>query len=211
MKKRELFRLLAVVLLMASTAGAQEEPGSRQDLTKIFERKEAMIPMRDGVKLHTEIYSPREGGPPLPILMQRTPYGVSAGLGAWFLKADQHFYADGYIFVYQDIRGRYGSGGNFEMNRPVRGPNDPTGVDETTDTYDTIEWLLKNLPNQNGRVGIRGVSYDGFLAAMAMVNPHPALKAFQEDGVFGAHELGEHIFHNSASRLSDGLEYEALM
>ena len=213
MKKREMFRLLAAVLLMASTAGAQEEPGSRQDLTKIFERKEAMIPMRDGVKLHTEIYTPREGGPPLPVLLQRTPYGVSAGLGAYsrFLKGDQHFYADGYIFVYQDIRGRYGSGGNFEMNRPVRGPNDPTGVDETTDTYDTIEWLLKNLPNQNGRVGIRGVSYDGFLAAMAMVNPHPALKAVSEQGCMGDTWMGDDFFHNGAFRLSYGFEYAALM
>ena len=213
MKKGEMFRLLAAVLLMASTAGAQQEPGSRQDLTKIFERKEAMIPMRDGVKLHTEIYTPREGGPPLPILMQRTPYGVSAGLGAYsrFLKADQHFYADGYIFVYQDIRGRYGSGGNFEMNRPVRGPNDPTGVDETTDTYDTIEWLLKNLPNQNGRVGIRGVSYDGFLAAMAMVNPHPALKAVSEQACMGDAWMGDDFFHNGAFRLSYGFEYAALM
>jgi putative CocE/NonD family hydrolase len=213
MKKREMFRLLAAVLLMASTAGAQEEPGSRQDLTKIFERKEAMIPMRDGVKLHTEIYTPREGGPPLPILMQRTPYGVSAGLGAYsrFLKADQHFYADGYIFVYQDIRGRYGSGGNFEMNRPVRDPNDPTGVDETTDTYDTIEWLLKNLPNQNGRVGIRGVSYDGFLAAIAMVNPHPALKAVSEQACMGDAWMGDDFFHNGAFRLSYGFEYAALM
>jgi len=213
MKKGEMFRLLAAVLLMASTAGAQQEPGSRQDLTKIFERKEAMIPMRDGVKLHTEIYTPREGGPPLPILMQRTPYGVSAGLGAYsrFLKGDQHFYADGYIFVYQDIRGRYGSGGNFEMNRPVRDPNDPTGVDETTDTYDTIEWLLKNLPNQNGRVGIRGVSYDGFLAAMAMVNPHPALKAVSEQACMGDAWMGDDFFHNGAFRLSYGFEYAALM
>ena len=213
MKKGEMFRLLAAVLLMASTAGAQQEPGSRQDLTKIFERKEAMIPMRDGVKLHTEIYTPREGGPPLPILMQRTPYGVSAGLGAYsrFLKADQHFYADGYIFVYQDIRGRYGSGGNFEMNRPVRNPNDPSGVDETTDTYDTIEWLLKNLPNQNGRVGIRGVSYDGFLAAMAMVNPHPALKAVSEQACMGDGWMGDDFFHNGAFRLSYGFEYAALM
>ena len=213
MKKREMFRLLAAVLLMASTAGAQEEPGSRQDLTKIFERKEAMIPMRDGVKLHTEIYTPREGGPPLPILMLRTPYGVSAGLRAYsrFLKGDQHFYADGYIFVYQDIRGRYGSGGNFEMNRPVRDPNDPTGVDETTDTYDTIEWLLKNLPNQNGRVGIRGISYDGFLAAMAMVNPHPALKAVSEQACMGDAWMGDDFFHNGAFRLSYGFEYAALM
>ena len=213
MKKRATFGVLAVALLMLCAAGAQEEPASRQDLTKIFERKEAMIPMRDGVKLHTEIYTPREGSEALPILMLRTPYGVSAGLHAYtrLLKADQHFYADGYVFVYQDIRGRYGSGGNFEMNRPVHDPKDRQGVDESTDTYDTIEWLLRNVPNNNGRFGIRGVSYDGFLAAMAMVNPHPALKAVSEQACMGDAWMGDDFFHNGAFRLSYGFEYAALM
>jgi len=211
MKKRATFGVLAVALLLVWAAGAQEEPGSRQDLTKIFERKEAMIPMRDGVKLHTEIYKPREGSEALPMLMLRTPYGVSAGLHAYsrLLKADQQFYADGYVFVYQDIRGRYGSGGNFEMNRPVHDPKDPQAVDESTDTYDTIEWLLRNVPNNNGRVGIRGVSYDGFLAAMAMVNPHPALKAVSEQACMGDAWMGDDFFHNGAFRLSYGFEYGA--
>jgi putative CocE/NonD family hydrolase len=213
MKKRATFGVLAVALLMVGAAGAQEEPASPQDLTKIFERKEALIPMRDGVKLHTEIYTPREGSEALPILMLRTPYGVSAGLHAYsrLLKTDQQFYADGYLFVYQDIRGRYGSGGNFEMNRPVHDPKDPQGVDESTDTYDTIEWLLSNVPNNNGRVGIRGVSYDGFLAAMAMVNPHPALKAVSEQACMGDAWMGDDFFHNGAFRLSYGFEYAALM
>jgi uncharacterized protein len=212
-RKRRMMVLLAGVLLLAFTAGAQEEQGSKQDLPKLFARTEAMIPMRDGVKLHTEIYTPREAREPLPMLMIRTPYGVSGGPHAYsrFLNGDGHLYADGYIFVYQDIRGRYGSGGNFEMNRPVHDPRDPHGVDESTDTYDTIEWLVKNVPSNNGRVGIRGVSYDGFLAAMAMVNPHPALKAVSEQACMGDAWMGDDFFHNGAFRLSYGFEYAALM
>ena len=204
---------LAGALLLAFAAGAQEEQSSKQDLPKLFVRKEAMIPMRDGVKLHTEIYTPREAREPLPMLMIRTPYGVSGGPHAYsrFLSGDGHLYADGYIFVYQDIRGRYGSGGNFEMNRPVHDPKDPNGVDESTDAYDTIEWLVKNVPSNNGRVGIRGVSYDGFLAVMAMVNPHPALQAVSEQACMGDAWMGDDFFHNGAFRLSYGFEYAALM
>jgi len=205
--------LLAGTLLLRFAAGAQEEQSSRPDLPKLFARTEAMIPMRDGVKLHTEIYTPREAREPLPMLMIRTPYGLSGGPHAYsrFLNGDGHLYADGYIFVYQDIRGRYGSGGNFELNRPVHDPKDPDGVDESTDTYDTIEWLVKNVPSNNGRVGIRGVSYDGFLAAMAMVNPHPALKAVSEQACMGDAWMGDDFFHNGAFRLSYGFEYAALM
>jgi putative CocE/NonD family hydrolase len=212
-RKRKMTVLLAGVLLLAFAAGAQEEQSSKQDLPKLFARTEAMIPMRDGVKLRTEIYTPREAREPLPMLMIRTPYGVSGGPHAYsrFLNGDGHLYADGYIFVYQDIRGRYGSGGNFEMNRPVHDPKDPNGVDESTDTYDTIEWLVKNVPSNNGRVGIRGVSYDGFLAAMAMVNPHPALKAVSEQACMGDAWMGDDFFHNGAFRLSYGFEYAALM
>ena len=118
---------------------------------------------------------------------------------------------DGYIFVVQDIRGRYGSEGKFEMNRPVHDANDPKGVDESTDTYDTIDWLVKNVPNNNGRAGIAGISYGGFLAAMAMVNPHPALKAVSEQACMGDAWLGDDFFHNGAFRLSYGFEYSALM
>jgi len=170
-------RLVCSLVLLVMAASAQEDRNTRPDLATLFEKKEAMIAMRDGVKLHTEIYTPREASGPLPLLMKRTPYGISGGPGAYSreLYGDKHLYADQYIFVYQDIRGRYGSGGEFQMNRPVHDPSDAHGVDESTDTYDTIAWLVKNIPNNNGRVGIRGVSYDGFLADMAMVNPHPAL------------------------------------
>lgn len=210
---RRLIGLLMAGVLLTFATGAQEEQSSRLDLLKLFERRDAMIPMRDGVKLHTEIYTPRDAREPLPMLMLRTPYGVSAGPRAYsrYLNGDGHFFADGYIFVYQDIRGRYGSEGNFEMNRPVRDPKDPNGTDESTDTYDTIEWLVKNVPNNNGRVGIRGVSYDGFLAAMAMVNPHPALKAVSEQACMADAWMGDDFFHNGAFRLSYGFEYAALM
>lgn len=214
MKKRlgRISVLTLAALVAFAGASAQEEPSSREP-QKLFERKEALIPMRDGVKLYTEIYTPRDAREPLPMLMLRTPYGISAGPHAYsrLLKGDQHLYSDGYIFVFQDIRGRYGSGGSFEMNRPVHDPKDPNGTDESTDTYDTIEWLVKNIPNNNGRVGIRGVSYDGFLAAMAMVNPHPALKAVSEQACMGDAWMGDDFFHNGAFRLSYGFEYAALM
>ena len=163
-RMRIVLRVVLGVLLLVAAASAQEDKNARPDLAKLFERKEVMIPMRDGVKLHTEIYTPREANGQLPFLMKRTPYGISSGPGQYSreLYGDRHLYADQYIFVYQDIRGRYGSGGDFQMNRAVHDPSDPKGVDESTDTYDTIEWLVKNVPNNNGRVGIHGVSYDGF-------------------------------------------------
>jgi hypothetical protein len=120
-------------------------------------------------------------------------------------------FADGYIFVFQDIRGRYGSEGTFQMNRPIHDPRDPKGIDESTDTYDTIEWLVKNVPNNNGRAGIAGISYGGFLAAEALVKPHPALKAVSEQACMGDAWMGDDFFHHGAFRLSYGFEYSALM
>ena len=109
---------------------------------------------------------------------------------------------DGYILVDQDIRGKYGSEGDYVMNRPVHGPLNPTPVDESTDTYDTIDWLVKNVAHNNGRVGLDGISYDGFLVTMGMVNPHPALKAASEQACMGDTWLGDDFFHNGAFRLS---------
>ena len=172
-----------------------------------------MIPMRDGVKLHTEFYTPKNAATPLPILMNRTPYGISAadkGISSMIYR-----YADmvpeGYIFAFQDIRGRYGSEGKFVMLRPLHDPSDAKGVDESTDTYDTIDWLVKNVPNNNGRVGLDGISYDGFLVTMGMINPHPALKAVSEQACMGDTWLGDDFFHNGAFRLSYAFEYTALL
>jgi len=205
--------VLAALALIAAAAGAQEQKAALPDLPKLFDKREVMIAVRDGVKLHTEIYTPKDAKEPLPIIMMRTPYGISAGGNGYsrMLYANADMFADGYIFVFQDIRGRYGSEGKFEMNRPLHDPKDAKGTDESTDTYDTIDWLVKNLANNNGRVGIWGVSYDGFLAAEAMVNPHPALKAVSEQACMGDAWMGDDFFHNGAFRLSYGFEYAELM
>jgi hypothetical protein len=118
---------------------------------------------------------------------------------------------DGYIFAFQDIRGRYASEGKFVMLRPIHDPADPKGVDESTDTYDTIDWLIKNVARNNGRVGLDGISYDGFLVTMGMINPHPALKAVSEQACMGDTFLGDDFFHNGAFRLSYAFEYSALL
>ena len=178
-KIRKIAILFVGMAVLLGVANAQEQKKERPDLSKLFEKKEVMIPMRDGVKLHTEIYTPRDAKQPLPFLMERSPYGISAPDKSYsgILYRYVDMWPDGYILVLQDIRGRYGSEGQFAMNRPVHDPSDPKGIDESTDTYDTIDWLVKNVSNNNGRVGIAGISYGGFLAAMGIINPHPALKA----------------------------------
>jgi uncharacterized protein len=208
--RRFLFGIFCLGMI-ASLAGAQET--NKSTLPSLFEKKDAMIRMRDGVKLHTEIYTPRGAPEALPILMERTPYGITAGEKGYTPELERYsaLFADGYIIVFQDIRGRYKSQGKFLMNRPVHDPKDTSGVDEATDTYDTIAWLVKKVPNNNGKAGVVGISYGGFLAAMAMVNPHPALKAVSEQACMGDTWMGDDFFHNGAFRLSYGFEYSALM
>jgi putative CocE/NonD family hydrolase len=189
---------------------AQQTPA---DFLNSLEKREEMIPMRDGVKLHTEIYSSRNAGAALPVLMVRTPYGIANPDGgiSHMIYRYVDMYAEGYIFVFQDIRGRYGSEGKFLMLRPIHDPADAKGTDESTDAYDTIDWLMKNVAHNNGRVGMDGTSYDGFLVTMAMINPHPALKAVSEQACMGDTWLGDDFFHNGAFRLSYAFEYAALM
>jgi putative CocE/NonD family hydrolase len=203
--------VVVTVWNVAPPSAAQEN--KRPDLAAIFEKQEVMIPVRDGVKLHTEIYRPKNAKEPLPFLMDRTPYGVSAANKGMSneLYRYQNLFADGYIFVFQDIRGRYGSEGKFEMLHTSPQVGDPKGVTESTDTYDTIAWLIKNVPNNNGRVGMDGISYPGYLVTMGMVNPHPALRAVSEQACMGDTWLGDDFFHNGAFRLSYGFEYTALL
>jgi hypothetical protein len=144
-----------------------------------FRYREVMIPMRDGVRLQTVILTPVDQKGPLPILLQRTPYGVPAQAPAEVPASIKELAADGYIFVIQNLRGRYKSEGVFTMNS-VYDPNDPKQVNEANDAYDTIDWLVKNVPGNNGKVGIYGISYPGFTAAITLLNPHPALKAISE-------------------------------
>jgi putative CocE/NonD family hydrolase len=175
-----------------------------------YVRREAMIPMRDGVKLHTVILVPK-GTRGAPILFTRTPYDANAltthsqsahlapSLNGYD-NAVEVIIGGGYIRVVQDIRGKYGSEGDFVMNRPLHGPQNPTNVDEATDTYDTIDWLVKNTPESNGKVGILGISYDGFLPLMALVNPHPALKVSVPMNPMVDGWMGDDWFHNGAFR-----------
>jgi putative CocE/NonD family hydrolase len=175
-----------------------------------YVRREAMIPMRDGVKLYTVILVPK-GAKRAPILLTRTPYSAkdltshaaSSHLGPilyGYDNATDVIVEGGYIRVVQDIRGKYGSEGDYVMNRPVHGVQNPTSVDEATDTYDSIDWLVKNIPESNGKVGILGISYDGFLPLMALVNPHPALKVAVPMNPMVDGWMGDDWFHNGAFR-----------
>ena len=201
----------AAVLLFALASGGAQKIG--RDYSTNFDKTEVMIRTRDGVRLHTEIYTPKNATEPLPILFERTPYGISGADGAYspMLSRYDAMMPDGYIFVFQDIRGRYGSEGKFVMLRPIHDPADPKGVDESTDTYDTIDWLIKNVPHNNGRVGLDGISYDGFLVTMGMIHPHSALKAVSEQACMGDTFLGDDFFHNGAFRLSYAFEYAPLL
>jgi uncharacterized protein len=189
-----------------------ETPANFQPPTDSFDyvRRDVMIPMRDGVKLHTVILIPK-GAKDAPILLTRTPYdateltsyGPSSHLGPsldGYDNATDVIVEDGYIRVVQDIRGKYGSEGDYVMNRPLHGPQNPTPVDESTDTYDTIDWLVKNIPESNGRVGILGISYDGFLPLMALVHPHPALKVAVPMNPMVDGWMGDDWFHYGAFR-----------
>jgi uncharacterized protein len=170
-----------------------------------------MIAMRDGVKLNTQVFTPNKTGEKLPILILRTPYGIGNLTSEQLAGAIPELTEDGYIVVQQDIRGRFKSEGQFVMLRQPRDPKDKNAIDESTDTYDTIEWLLKNVPNNNGRVGIAGTSYGAWLSVMAMLDPHPALKAVVEQASPADMFLGDDFHHNGAFRLSYGLEYTYMM
>ncbi|HEV7395977.1 MAG TPA: CocE/NonD family hydrolase [Pyrinomonadaceae bacterium] len=186
-------------------------PQPTAEVSVQFEKREVMIPMRDGVKLHTLIFTPRNQSEPLPILMGRTPYSVAQTSGDGINRRYKEMVKDGYIFVRQDIRGRYGSEGQFMMNRAPRDKSDPKSVDESSDTYDTIDWLIKNVARNNGRVGILGVSYDGWLAAVATVDAHPALKASSPQAPMTDTWMGDDFFHNGAFRQTYGYEYVTSM
>src|SRR5207247_2230567 len=186
-------------------------PKDLEEQAQQFTRTAEMIPMRDGVKLYTTIYAPKEHKDPLPFVMMRTPYGIESR-GPKALKEYLKDLADeGYILVFQDIRGRHKSEGQFVMTRPPRDPKDAKAIDESTDTNDTIDWLLKNVPNHNGRVGMLGVSYPGWLTVMALLDPHPALKAVSPQASPASMCLGDDFHHNGAFRLAYGFEYVAVM
>ena len=200
--------------LLAQTAATlpSEIPAQFTPVTSSFNftRREVMIPMRDGVKLFTVVLVPKVARN-APILLTRTPYDAKAltshsesshlsSILQGYDNATDVIVDGGYIRVIQDVRGKYGSEGDYVMNRPLRGPRNPTAVDHSTDTYDTIDWLVKNTPESNGKVGILGISYDGFLPLMALVNPHPALKVSVPMNPMVDGWRGDDWFHNGAFR-----------
>ncbi len=166
--------------LFVISAGAQQTPAQPTAPTKpIFKLEEVMIPVRDGVRLQTVILTPVDQTGPLPILFRRTPYGVPEKPPEQMLASIKELAQDGYIFVIQNLRGRFKSEGTFNLSSWVD-LSDPKATNETTDAYDSIDWLVKNVPNNNGKVGMYGVSYDGLTTALALLHPHPALKAMSE-------------------------------
>jgi uncharacterized protein len=201
----------ALFAVLAAAALSAQQPSPPAPAPR-FDVREATIPARDGVHLHTRIFVPRHASPsaPLPFLLLRTPYGVD-DMDGDLSGPLKELAEDGYIFVFQDIRGRYRSEGTFVMMRPPHDPANPRAVDEGTDAWDTIEWLLQNVKPNNGRVGMLGVSYDGWTAAMALLDPHPALKAASPQASPADMWLGDDFHHNGAFRLSYGFEYSAMM
>lgn len=209
---RRLLSPVTCVLIAASCVYGQgggdipkvfNPPAEAQDYT----RREVMVPMRDGVKLFTVIVVPK-GARNAPILLTRTPYNAanrtsrakSPHMLATLPQGDEVFVAAGYIRVFQDVRGKYKSEGDYVMTRPVRGPLNGTSTDHVTDAYDTIDWLVKNTPESNGRVGMLGSSYEGFTVVMALLNPHPALKVAAPESPMVDGWMGDDWFHYGAFR-----------
>ncbi len=200
-----LFRaFFSIVTVAAISSIAAQQPAPP------FTRSEVMVPMRDGVRLHTFIYVPTGRDGKLPIIFLRTPYGTGDLIPAQLAAAIPELAADGYIFVNQDIRGRFESEGQFVMLRQPRDRKDAKAIDESTDAFDTIDYLLKNTPN-NGRVGMAGTSYGAWLTVMAALDPHPALKAVVPQASPADMYIGDDFHHNGAFRLSYGLEYTFMM
>jgi putative CocE/NonD family hydrolase len=209
---RPFLQVAVAALLTAALASSQ----SNSDIPKSFTaphanddyvKREVMVPMRDGVKLYTAIVVPK-GAKDAPILLTRTPYNAkkrvarneSPSMLSILPQGDEVFVADGYIRVFQDVRGKYGSEGDYVMTRPVRGPLNPTSTDHVTDAYDTIDWLVKNVPESNGRVGMIGSSYEGFTVVMALLGAHPALKVAAPESPMVDGWMGDDWFHFGAFR-----------
>ncbi len=186
---------------------AQEEPF---DVQAHYLKKEIYIPMRDGVRLFTSVYIPRDTTRTYPILMQRTPYSVGP-YGAEKYKRrlgpSRRFEEEGFIFVYQDVRGRFMSEGTYKNMRPYIPHKKPGQTDETTDTYDTIDWLIKHIPRNNGKVGIWGISYPGFYTSMAIIDAHPALKAASPQAPIANWFIGDDVHHNGAFALTLAFDF----
>jgi putative CocE/NonD family hydrolase len=195
------FVLAIAVLGITQSALAQGQAPSVEDVKANYTKKEVQIVMRDGVKLFTSVYMPKDASQKYPILMMRTPYSVGPyGAEAYKnnLGPSPLFQKEGYIFVYQDVRGRYMSEGDFHWMTPYKPNKKGNEVDESTDSYDTIDWLIKNIPNNNGRVGVWGISFPGHYTAQTLTDAHPALRAASPQAPMADNWLGDDMHHNGA-------------
>ena len=202
--------ILAAIIVASCLLGVGFRQSTRDTPSNpAYRLQEVMIPMRDGVHLQTVIITPVNQSGPLPILMQRTPYGVPARIPNPLPPSLRELDQDGYIFVYQNLRGRFKSEGTFQLSSHVD-ENNPKATNETTDAYDTIDWLVKHLPQNNGRVGIYGVSYPGLTAAMTLLHPHSALKAVSEQASPADQWMNDDMHRYGALRESYAFEYSVM-
>src|SRR6266550_6066389 len=195
---------IAAALLLAANLRAQQSPEK-----PAFAFEEVMIPVRDGVRLQTVIMTPTDQKGPLPILFRRTPYGVPGGPFPKTPTSWKELAQDGYIFVIQNLRGRFKSEGVFKLTSQVN-LRDSTSTNETTDAYDSIDWLVKHVRNNSGAVGMYGVSYDGLTTALALLHPHPALKAISEQASPVDQWMNDDTHRFGALRESYSFEYAVL-
>src|SRR2546429_8641275 len=197
---------ICMVLFLAGTslASAQQAPPAASQ--PVFQFQEVMVPVRDGVPLQTVILHPANAAKPLPILFRRTPYGVPEKAPEQMPASLKELAQDGYIYVIQNLRGRFKSEGTFKLSSHVD-LSDPKATNETTDAYDSIDWLVKNVPNNNGKVGMFGVSYDGLTSAMTLLRPHPALKAISEQASPADQWMNDDDHRYGALRESYAFEY----
>jgi uncharacterized protein len=208
--KKYIFLSITLIFFVISVAKAQNQ--AKDDSIFVFNnyvKKEYQIVMRDGIKLHTAVYSPLDASKTYPFLMKRTPYSCSPYGETKLVKRFQNMALarEGYIFVYQDVRGKYMSEGEFMDVRPYNPDKKGTETDENSDTYDTIDWLLKNVANNNGRVGIYGISYPGFYSSIALPSAHPALKAVSPQAPVTDWFIGDDFHHNGALMLMDAFNF----
>src|SRR5438128_6689833 len=205
MKLYKAFIAAALWLAASLPTSAQTTAQTAENVRAHYTKYEYLIPMRDGVRLFTSVYVPKDKSQAYPFLLTRTPYSV-APYGVDFYRTtlgpSPEFEKEGFIFVYQDARGRYMSEGEFQQVRPFHPGKGPKDVDESTDTYDTIEWLLKNVANHNGRVGMIGISQPGFHVAASIIDSHPALKAASPQAPTADYYMGDDVYHNGAFMLA---------
>ncbi|PYS24194.1 MAG: X-Pro dipeptidyl-peptidase [Acidobacteria bacterium] len=206
-----LFVFICTPLLLAQPGEMTQAQRELADyIRKNYTKSEVLIPMRDGVKLFVCIYEPKDKKQKYPIMFDRTPYSVGPyGANSYktSLGPDELFAREGYIFVYQDVRGRYMSEGVYEDVRPYIPNKKGNQIDETTDTYDTVDWLIKNVPNNNGRVGVWGISYPGFYTSMAGIDGHPAVKAISPQAPVSDWFHGDDMHHNGALFLAQNFSF----